>query len=435
MIIDFTISNFRSINEAQTLSFEAMPDKHLEEYFVVTIGKYRLLKMAIILGANASGKSNILEAFYMLPKLMLSPCKDKTSAINYDRFLLDKEKREGKSSIEVNFIVNELRYKYSVAFDNSVVYDEVLKCQPFDAYKEHMVFERMTDASSLLSSMKWGEKYRSVVNTRIISGNLLHNRTVFGAYLNSNVKIPWMKDILDWMNSFFMPMINISDQNLTTYVSNNIVENIINKADVEKLIVKADVGIHAIDVKRKKELLDKDFVEFLLHNDDVPEKLKNRVKEDPTNTSYEVKLFHAGHQGEVPFDFRQESNGTKRYYELSGVLIELIKEPHFLTIDELECQLHPDLYMHFITTYLRNSSASQIVFTTHMREFLADRDTFRDDCVWITEKSEKGDTSLYSLADFDTDTLRSSSSRYNAYRAGRLGGIPALGDTYVEISK
>ena len=105
-----------------------------------------------------------------------------------------------------------------------------------------------------------------------------------------------------------------------------------------------------------------------------------------------------------------------------------------MAIDELECRLHPDLYQHFVTTYLLNSHHSQLVFSSHFSEFLSDRDLFRDDSVWITKKSEKGDTELYSLADFDSETLRDTTNRYNAYRAGRLGGIPHLGDTYVSFT-
>ena len=75
----------------------------------------------------------------------------------------------------VNFIVGEARYKYEIIFDNKVVYHEVLKCQPFDALREHMVYERETNKDSLVSTMKWGDRYRSATNTRILSGNLLHN--------------------------------------------------------------------------------------------------------------------------------------------------------------------------------------------------------------------------------------------------------------------
>ena len=75
------------------------------------------------------------------------------------------------------------------------------------------------------------------------------------------------------------------------------------------------------------------------------------------------------------------------------------------------------------------------MFTTHMREFLEDKGLFRDDSVWFTQKSETGETELYSLADFGTDILRNVSSRYNAYRSGRLGAVPRLGDTFVEQYK
>lgn len=212
MVIDFSISNFRSIRDKQTLSFEATNSTHLEEYFVMKVGKYRLLKIATLLGANASGKSNVLRAFHLFTDLMLHPCKDKTSEIEYDRFFLDEACLQHPSEMVVNFIVGEARYKYEIIFDNKVIYHEVLKCQPFDALREHMVFERETNKDSLLSTMKWGDRYRSTTSTRILSGNLLHNRTLFGAYLNSNVDIPWMKSILNWMNDYFMPMVTTGDQ-------------------------------------------------------------------------------------------------------------------------------------------------------------------------------------------------------------------------------
>ena len=145
-------------------------------------------------------------------------------------------------------------------------------------------------------------------------------------------------------------------------------------------------------------------------------------------------MMHQGAQGGVFFDFNEESRGTQRYYELSGVLLRLINESHIVAIDELEFSMHPDLYEHFLVTFLTNAKESQLMFTTHMREFLADRDLFRDDSVWFTQKNETGATELYSLSDFGTEVLRKANSRYNAYRSGRLGAVPQLGDTFVEQS-
>lgn len=435
MVIDFSISNFRSIRDKQTLSFEATNSTHLEEYFVMKVGKYRLLKIATLLGANASGKSNVLRAFHLFTDLMLHPCKDKTSEIEYDRFFLDEACLQHPSEMVVNFIVGEARYKYEIIFDNKVIYHEVLKCQPFDALREHMVFERETNKDSLLSTMKWGDRYRSTTSTRILSGNLLHNRTLFGAYLNSNVDIPWMKSILNWMNDYFMPMVTTGDQKLQKYVSQSLMDNLIEKSALVRQLMKADIGINDLMVEQTKRPLNPNILDLLLHSDQIPESMKQELKSDPTQLEYDIHMSHNGHQGAVPMDFKQESGGTQRYYELSGLLLQIIKEPHFLAIDELECRLHPYLYQHFVTTYLLNSHHSQLVFSSHLSEFLSDRDLFRDDSVWITKKSEHGDTELYSLADFDSETLRDTTNRYNAYRAGRLGGIPHLGDTYVSFSQ
>lgn len=434
MIIDYSISNYRSFRETQTLSFEATKSTHLEDYFVVKRGKYRILKIATIIGANASGKSNMLRALYMLPELLLKPCQDKTSRIEYDKFALDVECKNMPSRMSVNFIVGEARYYYEVEFDNKVVYSELLKCQPFNALKEHTVYQRKTNIDSMVSSIKWGDNYRSVVNTRILSGNLLYNRTLFGAYLNSNVDIPWMKSILDWLEDYFMPLVTTGDQHIRDYVTKRVENNDIDRQLLVGQIKKADVGVSDLNIERKKERLDPEFVNAILGDNNVPSEMKEHLKSDPTRTILDVHLSHNGYQGIVPFDFSEESGGTQRYYELSGLLMELIKESHILAIDELECRLHPDLYQHFVTTYLLNSRMSQLVMSSHMREFLADKDLFRDDSVWIAEKRDTGDTEIYSLADFETDTLRGVSSRYNAYRAGRLGGIPRLGDTYVELN-
>lgn len=434
MIIDYSISNFRSIRDKQTLSFEATKNTHLEDYFIVKKGKYRILKIATIIGANASGKSNMLKALYMFPKLLLKPCKDKTSIIEYDKFALDIECKSIPSTMSVNFIVGEVRYFYEVTFDNKIVHSEVLKCQPFDAQKEHTVYQRTTEMESLVSSFKWGDNYRSVENTRILSGNLLYNRTLFGAYLNSNVDISWMNSILDWLDDYIMPLVTTGDQHIRDYVTKRLESSDIDKQVLISQIKKADVGVCDLNIEKKKERLESDLVDALLGDNNVPSEMKEHLKTDPTRTILNVFLSHNGYQGIVPFNFREESGGTQRYYELTGLLMLLIREPHILAIDELECRLHPDLYQHFITTYLLNSKNSQLVLSSHMREFLADKDLFRDDSVWIAEKRDTGDTELYSLADFDTDTLRGVSSRYNAYRAGRLGGIPRLGDTFVELN-
>jgi AAA15 family ATPase/GTPase len=114
------------------------------------------------------------------------------------------------------------------------------------------------------------------------------------------------------------------------------------------------------------------------------------------------------------------------------ILSLLIKDSVAFPIDELEASLHPDLFVYFLLSFLINSKNSQIIATTHNREILNNKDIFRNDAIWITDKSETCATELYSLADFDTSVIRDTSNIYNAYKIGKLGGVPNLGDYFID---
>lgn len=435
MILDFTISNFRSIKDAQTISFEATNDSRLENYYIVRKGKYRILKIATILGANASGKTNIIRAFSLLHDLILEPCKNKNSKIEYDKFALDKNSADEDSVMKVNFLCGDQKYYYEVHFNNREITYELLKRHPFGDLRAHKVYERTTDLTSDKSVIKWFGKYKSISKGRDLSSNLIHNRTVFGAFQNTNVDIDWMKEIIDWINSYMLPPVFPSEQGIYKFITEKISQERIDKSLVAQQLSKADIGVSDFIVENVTKAIPQDIVDMILSDDDAPEELKNKIKIDPTTKEPKISLIHNGAQGGVPFEFKEESGGTKRYYELIGILMLLVKESHFVAIDELECRLHPDLYEHFVSTYLTNANESQMIFTTHMREFLDDKGLFRDDSIWLTEKSENGSTEIYSLADFGSDVLRDSTNRYNMYRAGRLGAVPRLQDIYIETTK
>lgn len=431
MLLYFTISNFRSIKESQTLSFEATSDSRLEDYFVVKKGKYRILKIATVLGANASGKSNVLKAFQLFPQLIFSPCENKTDKIKYSRFKLCPECQQTDSTLEIGFVCHEKKYDYKLRFNESSVNFEELRCTPFGELRSHKVFERTTDVELALSKVTLGDKYgQSSSSFKEMNVNLIQNRTVFGTYQKSNVRIDWMKEIVDWIEDYFMPVITPTTD-LSDFATKLIDDGKIGKAQIVDMIQNADVGISDVVLKKTKETIPENVVKRILESKEVPEKLKKHIKEDPTTNTIEVNLVHCGEAENIPFEWDEESLGTQRYYGLAGIMLLLANENHFLCVDELESSMHPDLYEHFVVTYLTNAKESQIVFTTHMREFLADSDLFRDDSIWITEKSATGATELYSIADYGTDVLRKGTNRLNAYKTGKLGGIPHTGDTSV----
>ena len=434
MIIDFTVSNFRSIKEPQTISFEATDDTHLEDYYVVEKGGYRLLKAATIIGANASGKTNLLRAFTMFPGLILQTSNSKTDRLPYAKFALDEEFNAKDSSVLVNFICGNDKYRYEIVFNNEIIVYEKLSRTPFGIKDEHLVYERTTNKNNFLSSISLGNNYKN--NKQEIdrlSTNLLHNRTVFGAFQWSNVNIPWMLEIVRWVASYCMPIISSSNTlNLKEFTSRSIDVHTITNEQVAALLQKADVGINAFSTEKVDIPVSPYYAAELINSNLVPFETKEQLRTTSTMPDIKVKMMHNGSQRAVEFDFEEESRGTQRYYELAGILLTLINGSRIVPIDELEYSMHPDLYEHFLVTFLTNARNSQIIYTTHMREFLADKNLYRDDSVWIAQKNKSGATEVYSIADFDKEELRQVENRYGAYRSGRLGGVPQLGDTYVE---
>ena len=142
------------------------------------------------------------------------------------------------------------------------------------------------------------------------------------------------------------------------------------------------------------------------------------------------KHFVNGNQYVLPFEL--ESQGTKRFYGFAGLLALLVKTPTIFPIDELESSLHPDLYTHFLLSFLQNAQHSQLIATTHNRELLGDSDIFRNDVIWFTNKGEDCATELYSLADFDTSAIK---NILNAYKIGKFSGVPRLSDTFINLEQ
>lgn len=193
------------------------------------------------------------------------------------------------------------------------------------------------------------------------------------------------------------------------------------------------MNISDILIEKNEEDISEDLLEFIektsVIEDEELEKIKTKKKITIINLNFEHIV--EGEKYTLPFDL--ESEGTKRYYGFAGLLNLLIKEQNALPIDELGSSLHPDLYQHFLLIFLANAKNSQIIATTHNREILNDKDIIRDDAIWITDKTKDASTELYSFADFDSSVIRDTTNRLNVYKSGKLGGIPNVGDYYLDF--
>lgn len=432
MIINFSVQNFGSIKEKQTLSFEASKSTHLEEYYVMQpIPGLRLLKLALIYGANASGKTTVLKALEFLRTLVLNPAGKKTEEIIFNPFLFDPHTPHQNTILEIEFVQNAVHYSYDVEFNKKAIIREELN---FHKPNKANVFRRTTDIDKQLTEIKFGSKIKkNKVVEKVLESNTLWNNTVLGGFLKTNIELPELKDVsvwfLDYIDKLILPG-TILDNNVTQRVSNNETS----KETLIEILKKADLNIS--DIIIREEEYEKYPEYFIKHMEEQAkdEKSKEAVvrMRNEKNKTINLELEHTVANIKYPLPFREESQGTQRYYGFAGLLSYLIGNSALSPIDELESSLHPDLFVHFLLSFITNAKNSQILATTHNREFLEDKDIFRNDVIWFTEKNEQSATELYSLDAFDTKIIRNKSNILNAYKAGKFGGTPRLFDTYID---
>jgi len=431
MIINFSIQNFGSIKDKQTLSFEADKSSHLEDYYIIKKNGLRLLKLGLIYGANASGKTTILKALQFLRDIVLEPEVKKTESLIFKPFLFNKFSQWENTILSIDFIQKEKRYFYEVEFNEIAIVKETLN--HYNPTKAN-VFKRTTDLEKQYTSISFGSKIKTDKTfEKTLESNTLWNNTVLGGFLKTNIEMKELKDATDWFTNYLRPMI-YTKTDLDGFVTSRIDKLEINKEDIVTILKKADFNISDIVIQKEEEDIPDGLIEFLekqiKDSGDEIKTLKNKGK----ITSVNLELEHTVGNNKYSLPLKLESQGTVRYYGFAGILSLLLRKSIAFPIDELEASLHPDLYVHFLLSFLVNSKQSQIIATTHNREILNNKDIFRDDAIWFTDKTDECATELYSLADFDSSVIRDTSNVYNAYKIGKLGGVPNLGDYFIDIT-
>lgn len=428
MIINFHVQNFGSIRDKQTLSFEADKSTHLEDYYIIrTSNNLRLLKMAMIYGSNASGKSTVINSLSFLRHLATEPLEKKTDELKFNPFLFDQKTPKQNSNLSIEFIQKNIRYLYSVEFNKQAIINEALYC-----YKPNkaLVYKRTTDLTAELTKISFGIKFKpDKTSKKTLEANTLWNNTVIGGFLKTNINHTVLKEVAYWFNSYLHRLIK-SNTNLQHYISKRLDNSQIKKENIISILQKADFNITDLLLETNKEVMigsNKILKAAGLPNNLIVEILKNPAKK----VIFEHKVDNNAYY--LPIEF--ESEGTKRYFEIAGLLCMLIQESRGLLIDELDSSLHPDLYLHFLLSFLTNSHNSQLIATTHNREILNNKDVFRNDAIWFTDKSTTCATELYSLVDFDSSVIRDTTNILNAYKSGKLRGVPNLSDYYIDLQK
>ena len=423
MIQEFSVSNFRSIKTKQTISF--LPNKRIsnssDDFLLAHINEnVKLLKLGVLYGYNASGKSNIIQAFSTLRYLVLRGSEKKESVYSYEPFLLDEESQKQPSVFELIFFIDGIKYSYYLEITGQAIEKEILCGYP-NAHKI-TYYTRSYIADSGISKISFSRECGfSTADKMILSGNTLNNNTVMYAYSKTNISFSVFDSVIMFFSDYVMPEVN-PDVNLSAWGTKKISSDRSDVSFYESVMRKADFQITNVDIKENTVAVTEEMLKFFDENG-MPKAMQDKIREEKHLETENLVFGHKTSSGKTTFiDESEESNGTRRYFGLSAVLKELIDENHFICIDELETSLHPELVSFYLTMFLMNTKNSQMFISSHLQQIM-DADFMRADMVWFCEKNEQGESEYYQLQDFG---LHKNVRVVNYYRAGRLGAFPDL---------
>lgn len=427
MIQELKIKNFLSVKEEAVLNFEATKDTTFEDYQVVEVAKgVRLLRLALIYGANASGKSNILQALAFLRNFWFADPQSLKEPTGVMPFLLDTETPNEPSYFELRFYVDGVRYWYVLTLDSKAVHDE--KLYYYKTTQPILLFSRVLENGQ--SVIKFNPSVNKVGTAALeeLTLKCLPNMSFFAARNKINISLTQIDAAMNWLDEKILPYIG-PHTDMFEYAGRSIVDNAPLRDYLLEFVHRADFNISGIRSNKIEEALPPQAVRLFTENTSLPESVREHIKETgslPTlRTEFQHRVKNA--RGEESYFLSQtlQSEGTKRTLGIEAAVYQAENESAVLSIDELEASLHPDLVEYVIEQFLKSKNRSQLLVTTHYDPLLNTiNDLIRKDSVWFTEKDESGNTSLYSLTDFNG--LNKISSFQRSYRNGVFGALPKI---------
>lgn len=409
MIIETSVENYLSIKNKATLSLDSSSSKKLMGNLAEISKDQKLLKTAVIYGANASGKSNIIKSVFFIWNMVKN-----SHLFNIDvkipriPFKLDKDFLDKPSKFEITFIHKNIKYKYGFSCDNDKFIEEYLYYWPKG--RESKIFSRKNSKDfEFTVDKKQQELMKSQTNDNVL-------------YLSRATQLGYnaTKEAYDFI-------VNNLVINYSPAWGDITIKKIHEDGELKKKVIdilqKADFGgivdINVVKDKRKVE-----GVEFKFENGKT---FSNPLKPEEQEF-YDFKFVHKTKEGKlVNFEFNEESNGTKRTLAMLGPIFEILETGKVAFIDEFELNLHSNITKFLIKLFNSklNSKNAQLIFTTHDTNLL-DNEIFRRDQVYVCSKDKENATTLSSYIDYN---LREDTDFERAYLNGRVGGLPFIDES------
>lgn len=416
MIIEFSVKNYRSIKEMQTLSMVAAPIKsknsELDTNNVIKVSdKLSLLKSAAIYGANGSGKSNMVKALLTMMVFIRDSFKDeKIGTTIIEPFELNMESPDESTFFQLIFICDDIRYRYGFEVFQNEVKSEWLFGTP--GKSETYYFTR--EGSTIKINEKQFAEGKGLEN-RTSNNNLFLNVT---KAFNINIT----RRIVKFLSTQIAISTGVTDHGFRQGTLTLIKDDKF-KTRILSLLNFADFGIE--DVINKQMTVS-----------DLPENPPTDLIQEVL--AGELELIFSKHSifnndgqkigSKLLLMDGQESDGTIKLFNYSGSISYALMNGSTLFLDEFDARLHPMLTKKIVEMFnspTLNKNGAQLIFVTHDTNLL-DNSLLRRDQIYFTEKNKLQETVLYSLADFKG--IRNDASYEKDYISGKYGAIPFLGD-------
>ena len=395
MILEFCVNNYLSIKDDLKISFvgttlkENLPEPN--DMVAVSDMGLSLVRSAVIYGANASGKTNLLKAVAFYKEFIMDSFKNSQAgeAIPVENFRLNAATVNEPTMMEATFINGDFIYRYGFEVDSKAVRAEWLYQRANKKRaKEIEVFYREEETTTVHAK---NQLIQELISKKMVRDNALLLSTA--AQFNEMTAV----NILQWLGDTRILFCS-EDKKLWEQAIRHLDDATLRQR-ITNFAKYADLGIESIT------------------------KVDNRI------VSNHRQFDNDGMEtNNVVFSFSgNESEGTIKYFSLSYPIIDALDHGKRLIIDELDSKLHPLLIRKIITLFNSaetNPKGAQLLFTTH-DTFLLSAGLFRRDQVWFTQKDSFGATETYSLAEYK---VRSGSPFEKDYLQGKYGATPIIGE-------
>ena len=413
MLIKFRFSNFLSFKDEVEFDIRAGNIKGFENNLIKE--KVDLLKSIAILGANGSGKSNLIKAIAKFQAIIRNSINlELQRQYPHESFLLDKIYHNKNSFFEIEFILDDLVYTYGFEIEkNGNINKEYLYEQEI---RKRVLFER-DNQNIKINNRFFNEAKNLVQHTR-------ENSLFLSITAQFNVKKS--KKIYDYLINNIVVFLDL-DCNKTKFhaIGGALLKDEYIKKEALKFLKLLDFNIQDLEVKKEK--LPTDIIEKIKNDSSLPETLKKDIEDGLEDIFIQRYLFDDKKIKDfISFPLNSESEGTQKLVFLIPHLIDVIKNNKIVFIDELDNSLHTILIKKVIELFQIFSKKSQLFFTTHDLCILEKPYIFRRDQIYFLEKDRKfGNTKLYSLYDFK---IRNDKDILKNLLNGEFGAIPIIDD-------